>query len=475
MKFIRKLFRSFSSMADETTFVTKEAKEAHYSGSPPDYAHLRIHDRNVLRNLLVSSLQLLYRENYTPICSLLLLDIDRFRHINLSLGYASGDQLLKEIADRLLVANDRRLVIQTGDDEFVLLLHADNQQELTANIDRIQQVFLEPFCMDSQSCYVNASVGISQVDLEEHSVDLALKQADLALRAAKNTGKNKSLHYEPEHEKANAAAYIQLETELRKAIQEDQLTLYYQPRLELSTGQIICLEALVRWNHPVHGIIPPGEFIPLAEESGLILPLGEWVLRHACMQKKKWLEAGIINYQLAVNISPCQFQEHDFADKVIRVIDQMHIDPSFLEFEITESTIMHNMDKTVSILERLCDYGISISIDDFGIGYSSLSYLKHFPINCLKIDRSFVKNIHNNHSDLAITHAIIHLGHTLNLQVVAEGVEELSQLEILRETKCNTIQGYLLSPPISAQELELLIACKALSLRQDDEPREECS
>ncbi|MGO4275087.1 putative bifunctional diguanylate cyclase/phosphodiesterase, partial [Paenibacillus sp. TAF58] len=247
---------------------------------------------------------------------------------------------------------------------------------------------------------------------------------------------------------------IQMETELRNAILENQLILYYQPRLELSTGNIICLEALVRWNHPKLGLVAPNEFIPLAEESGLILQLGEWVLREACLQKARWLEAGILNYQIAVNISPCQFQDESFSDKAIQIIEQTGIDPSFLEFEITESSIMQNMDKTVAVLDKLCTKGISISIDDFGIGYSSLNYLKQFPIHCLKIDRSFVKNIHSNKDDWAITNAIIHLGHALEVQVVAEGVEEWSQLEILKETTCTTIQGYLLSPPVSAVEIE---------------------
>lgn len=385
--------------------------------------------------------------------TLLFLDIDRFRQVNFSLGYASGDLLMKEAAARLTSCKHCELIVQSGDDEFLLLLHAGSQDELADSIDRVQRVFMMPFYMHDQAYYINASIGFSTIDLQPDTTLQALNQADLALCAAKHTGKNKSLAFDSSFEQ-RYSGHMQMETELRQAIFADQLMLYYQPRLELSSGNIICLEALVRWNHPVHGIIPPNDFIPMAEESGLIVPLGEWVLRQACLQKMKWLQAGIVDYQVAVNISPRQFQEEAFADKVIQIIERTGIDPSFLEFEITESSIMHDMDKTVSILEKLCDKGISISIDDFGIGYSSLSYLKHFPINCLKIDRSFVKNIHSDQNDLAITHAIIQLGHTLNLQVVAEGVEEMSQLEILKGTTCTTIQGYLLSPPVSVQELE---------------------
>nr|WP_240159842.1 bifunctional diguanylate cyclase/phosphodiesterase [Paenibacillus aceris] len=385
--------------------------------------------------------------------TVLILDIDRFRQINFTLGYASGDHLLADIAYRLQSVPNCNLVVQSGDDEFALVLHALHQEQLSQIVQQIEQRFNQPFMIQEHECYINVSMGMSAVELSPNTVEQALKQADQALQAAKLTGKNKLVTY---HSMlvSRPVRFMEMETELRKAILENQLILYYQPRLELSSGKIICLEALVRWNHPKLGMIPPNEFIPLAEESGLILPLGEWVLREACLQKVRWLEAGILDYQVAVNISPCQFQDESFSDKAIHIIEQTGIDPAYLEFEITESSIMQNMENTVAVLEKLCSKGISISIDDFGIGYSSLNYLKHFPIHCLKIDRSFVKNIHSNKDDLAITNAIIHLGHALNVQVVAEGVEELSQLEILRETSCTTIQGYLLSPPVSVYEIE---------------------
>lgn len=414
----------------------------------------RIHHRQQLQALLKQAIQNHHRKtNTTPVRTLLILDIDRFRHVNFSLGHKSGDLILEEVANRLKSIHRCDLVVQTGDDEFVLLLQADTPDQLNQTIQSVQRIFAKSITVMNQECYINVSIGRSTVDITPATLEQALNQADHALLAAKHTGKNKLVSYNPSHE-LRFTSQVQMETELRKAIVENQLILHYQPRLELSTGNIICLEALVRWNHPTLGMISPNDFIPLAEECGLILPLGEWVLREACIQKARWLAAGILNYQVAVNISPCQFQDESFSDKAIQIIEQTGLDPSFLEFEITESSIMQNMDTTVAVLDKLCKKGISISIDDFGIGYSSLNYLKQFPIHCLKIDRSFVKNIHSNKDDWAITNAIIHLGHALNMQVVAEGVEELSQLEILKETTCTTIQGYLLSPPVSVYEIE---------------------
>ncbi|MEC0228168.1 putative bifunctional diguanylate cyclase/phosphodiesterase [Paenibacillus alba] len=414
----------------------------------------RIHHRLELQDAIRKTMRRHHRTaSPLPLRILLLLDIDRFRQVNFSLGYTYGDLLLQQIAGRLQTLSPCDLIVQTGDDEFGLLMRADGKDQLSPIIQRVQNLFHLPFNVMEQMCYINVSIGSSFIESSSASIEQSLHQADQALLAAKHTGKNKHVAYNSLN-KLTSVNHIQMETELRQAILENELILYYQPRLELSTGNIICLEALVRWNHPRLGLIAPNDFIPLAEESGLILPLGEWVLREACLQKVRWLEAGILNYQIAVNISPCQFQDEHFSDKAIHIIEKTGIDPSYLEFEITESSIMQNMETTVAVLDKLCKMGISISIDDFGIGYSSLNYLKHFPIHCLKIDRSFVKNIQSNKDDLAITNAIIHLGHALNVQVVAEGVEELSQLAILKETTCTTIQGYLLSPPVSVFDIE---------------------
>ncbi|WNR45531.1 putative bifunctional diguanylate cyclase/phosphodiesterase [Paenibacillus roseipurpureus] len=393
--------------------------------------------------------------NSTTSYAILLLDLDRFRQINFSLGYTGGDYLLQEVGRRLKQLDHLDYVARSGDDEYTLLLRTTTQDQFHAILLSIQHIFADSFTWQGQDCFLSASFGLSAPATTTGAMPEAFSQAEQALLQAKQTGRNKLVTYQPTSLKHRFANQIQMETDLRKAITHNQLLLYYQPRLELSTDRIICLEALVRWNHPQFGMIPPTDFISLAEESGLILPLGEWVLREACLQKARWLAEDKLDYQIAVNISPCQFQDEAFADKAIQIIEQTGINPAYLEFEITESSIMQNMEKTVAVLEKLCAKGISISIDDFGIGYSSLNYLKEFPIHCLKIDRSFVKNIQSNSNDWAITHAIIHLGHALNIQVVAEGVEEIGQLDILKETTCTTIQGFLLSPPISAQEIEL--------------------
>ncbi|CAN7293760.1 bifunctional diguanylate cyclase/phosphodiesterase [Paenibacillus sp. LjRoot153] len=414
----------------------------------------RLHSRGQLLAQLEHAVRKHDDTSSSQVRACLVFDIDRFRQVNVSLGYACGDHLLHELSRRLKLLDHIDLVVRSGDDEYTLLLRANNQEQLQSALHRIQHVFDSPFTYQGQDCFLRASFGLNALTITPENIAQALHQAEQALLLAKQTGKNKLITFHSMPSLTQFTSQIQMETDLRKAITENQLLLYYQPRLELSTGQITCLEALVRWNHPTHGMIAPADFIPIAEESGLILPLGEWVLREACLQKARWLAENKLDFQVAVNISPCQFQDENFADKAIHIIQQTGINPSYMEFEITESSIMQNMEKTIAVLDKLCSKGITISIDDFGIGYSSLNYLKEFPIHCLKIDRSFVKNIQSNSNDLAITNAIIHLGHALNIQVVAEGVEDVGQLDILKETTCTTIQGFLLSPPISAYDIE---------------------
>lgn len=414
----------------------------------------RLHSRGQLLAQLEHAVRKHDDTSSSPIRACLVFDIDRYRQVNFALGYACGDHLLLELNRRLKGLDHTDLVVRSGDDEYTLLLRTHTQEQLQSVLHRVRQIFDTPFTYQNQECFLRASFGLSDLVITPENVAQAFHQAEQALLLAKQTGKNKLITFHSMPTQQRFANQIQIETDLRKAIAENQLLLFYQPRLDLSTGQISCLEALVRWNHPLHGMIAPSDFIPLAEESGLILPLGEWVLREACLQKARWLAENKLDFPIAVNISPCQFQDDNFADKAIHIIKQTGINPAYLEFEITESSIMQNMEKTIAVLDKLCSQGISISIDDFGIGYSSLNYLKEFPIHCLKIDRSFVKNIQSNSNDWAITNAIIHLGHALNIQVVAEGVEDVGQLHILKETTCTTIQGFLLSPPISAYDIE---------------------
>jgi len=283
-----------------------------------------------------------------------------------------------------------------------------------------------------------------------------IREATIALRHAKRRGANRWQIYDPGLPDVKAER-LELEYELRQAIRTGQLELYYQPRLELASEKVICLEALVRWNHPTRGLIMPREFIPIAEESGLILELGDWVLRRACEQKRVWSESGILPVKISVNISPIQFRDPGFVGRVLRILRETGTHPSSLELEITESSVMEDVDRALEMMAELNVNSCSISIDDFGIGHSSLHRLKLLPVKCLKIDRSFVRNITSDSSDLAITRAIINLGHILNLQVVAEGVEDTVQLELLKKASCTTIQGYLLSPPVKAVDLEQLV------------------
>jgi diguanylate cyclase (GGDEF)-like protein len=388
--------------------------------------------------------------------AIVMLDLDRFNELNLALGRATGDLILDQAARRLCrlqALSPDSVIRRTGDDDFVLLVGTSGDKELQGMLAYVQELFVPAFRLDHVECFVNISMGICLLEQAESDVEHALLKAGLALREAKRRGKNRLCIYDSSVPTVSIESII-MESELRKAIFNNELILHYQPRLELATGKVKCLEALVRWNHPTRGLIPPSDFIPLAEETGLINDLGNWVLRQACEQRKLWGSGGSINVQIAVNISPIQFRDQQFADRVIAIIEEAGLLPDFLELEITESSIMHDIDITIKVLEKLSDRGLSFSIDDFGIGYSSLSYLKHFPIQCLKIDRSFVKNISSDHNDRAITSAIIDLGHSLNLQVVAEGVEEIQQLEILKATKCTTIQGFLLSPPKSPVDIE---------------------
>lgn len=415
-----------------------------------------------VRRMTVSDARRMTDSPNVALTGIALIDIDRFHELNMALGREVCDGILTESARRIAAAMGHGELYRIGDDEFVAVLFGADHKEMEDRLETIRAAFAEPFDATETTLYVNVSIGgASPTDEDEHAAEHLLRKAGAALRHAKRLGKNRVCMYESKLPRFTTDRLV-LEYELRTAIEQDQLMLYYQPRLELASEKVICLEALVRWNHPERGLILPNEFIPIAEESGLILELGDWVLRKACEQKRQWMESGIIPVQIAVNISPLQFRDAGFAARVLSILEETGMQPRSLELEITESSVMDDIDRTVEVLTTLYGHGCSISIDDFGIGYSSLSRLKHFPVKCLKIDRSFVRNMTSDRNDLAITHAIINLGHSLNLQVVAEGVEELGQLELLKEAACTTIQGYLLSPPRSAVELEQLFREEAL-------------
>lgn len=386
----------------------------------------------------------------------MVIDIDRFQDINLACGRTAGDRLLAGVAERIAAVAGPDGWCRTGDDEFMVVCRRC-RGDLAARLEAIRLALGEPYELGGSTICAAVSIGASlRRSGEACDADRLIHEASVALKHAKRMGGNRWHIYEPGMPCARKEQ-LELVYELRQAIRLNQLELYYQPRLDLATGKVICLEVLVRWNHPTRGLVMPREFIPVAEESGLILELGEWVLRRACEQKRAWSELGILPVRISVNVSPLQFRDAGFADRVLGILRETGMQPGLLELEITETSVMEDVDRALEMITALNMNGCTISIDDFGIGHSSLQRLKLFPVKCLKIDRSFVRNMAKDQHDLAITNAIIHLGRSLNLQVVAEGVEDVGQLELLRKACCTTIQGFLLSPPLKAGEIERLV------------------
>jgi EAL domain-containing protein (putative c-di-GMP-specific phosphodiesterase class I) len=310
--------------------------------------------------------------------------------------------------------------------------------------------------LDGTELYVGCSMGASLFPQDGEDVETLMKKADLAMYRAKDMGRNTFQFYQPEMN-ASAGARLSLERRLRRALRDNEFLLHYQPQVDLATGRIVGLEALVRWRDPEVGLVPPSSFIPVAEECGLIGPLSEWVLREACAQNKAWQDAGLPPARVSVNLSARQFEQHDIARLVTDVLDETGLEPRYLELELTESAIMRNAEGAVSMLTALHALGIGLAIDDFGTGYSSLSYLKRFPVDRLKIDRSFVSDIGESDDDETITSAIIALAHSLELEVIAEGVETLEQLEFLRARACDGMQGFYFSKPVPRDAVSALL------------------
>ena len=402
--------------------------------------------------------------------AMLSVDLDRFKRINDTLGHAIGDLLLKEVANRLIqslrptdyVTRDTlspldRCVARQGSDEFTVLLADLHQGQDAAKVARrILDVLSRPFNLDGNEIVVSASIGIAVYPLDGGDVDSLLKNADAAMCYAKDQGRNNYQYY---NHKMNTSAFekLILEANLRKALERDEFSLHYQPKIDVASGAIIGAEALIRWRHPDLGLISPAEFIPLAEETGLIVPIGEWALRSACAQTRKWHDAGHTWMQVAVNMSSLNFKQEHFHDMIARVIADSGLPARCLELEMTESLLMQDAEAMVNMLKRLKATGIRLSIDDFGTGYSSLSYLKRFPLDALKIDRSFVKDITTSANDATITSAIIAMARSLKLSVIAEGVETEAQASLLCEQGCQTMQGHLFSRPLPPPEFTTLL------------------
>ena len=381
------------------------------------------------------------------------LDLDRFKIINDTLGHTAGDKLLQEIAKRL--ENSVRTVdavARLGGDEFTILVTGLTKMEGIAKIaNKILETVKQPLDIEGQQLYVTTSMGISIYPNDGKDVTTLLKNADAAMYLAKEKGRN---NYQLYTASMNEKAFerLKMENNLRRALDQDEFVLYYQPRININTKEVIGMEALIRWQHPEKGLVPPNDFIPIVEETGLIVPIGEWVLRTACAQNKAWQEAGYPKVRVAVNISARQFQLQNFVETVTKALEETGLDPRWLELEITESVAMQNVEYTYDMLKRLQTMGIDLAIDDFGTGYSSLSYLKKFPINKLKIDKSFVEEISTNPDSAAIAQTVLVLGKSLKFGVVAEGVENQEQVDFLQGNDCEEMQGYLFGKPIPAEE-----------------------
>ncbi|HEY0847261.1 MAG TPA: EAL domain-containing protein [Noviherbaspirillum sp.] len=391
--------------------------------------------------------------------AVLAIDLNRLAHINEVLGHHMGDRLLVSVADRLRsIMRDTDMITRHIGDEFVVIMEdVENARSAGIVAERVLAELSNAFQLDGHEVRVSASIGIGIFPEDGETTQVLLKHTDVALHHAKDNGEN---NYQFFSEEMNLASLerLQIESSLRQAVQRNEFHLVYQPQVDLQSGFITGMEALVRWVHPELGMVSPARFIPIAEETGHIIDIGHWVLREACRQTKHWHELGYTGLQVAVNVSARQFRQDDFADQVMQVLQETGLAPQFLELELTESMIMHRPERVISVMTQLRKLGVKFSIDDFGTGYSSLSQLKRFPIDKLKIDQSFTRDIGTDANGGAITCAIIALGNSMRLRVVAEGVETTDQQRFLVDNGCHSMQGYLFSRPVPADAFAALLA-----------------
>jgi len=386
--------------------------------------------------------------------ALLYLDLDQFKRVNDSLGHDVGDALLMKVAERLRqCVRHQDTVARMGGDEFVMLLtDVDDMAGASAVARKVLQHMAKPMHLLKHEIIITPSIGITLAPHDSLNADILLKNADLAMYRAKASGRNNYQFFTKEMN-SKILEHLLIEGELKNAIEQGLLVLHFQPQMDIKSGNLVGIEALVRWQHPEKGLIPPDDFIPVAETTGLIVALGEWVLYSACRSIRNMETAGLPSVKLAVNLSPRQFQDPNLIDMIQNVLDKTGFKPIQLELEITETMLMNNLSYAIDVLNEIKALGIAVSIDDFGTGYSSLSYLKRLPIDALKVDRSFIKDIPEDKDDMEITAAIIAMAHKLKLGVVAEGIETDAQWEFLKKNKCNVGQGYLFSKPLTAKDL----------------------
>lgn len=413
------------------------------------------------RTLLEDRLKqaMLYAQRYNRLVTVVFLDLDKFKLVNDSLGHSAGDELLKTVAQRMVECVRRTdTVVRLGGDEFVIILF-DQPSDLdgvTPVLHKIQEAILRPIHLSGHTLHVTCSMGLATYPADGSDTDTLLSNADAAMYRAKELGRNSFQFYTSEMNN-KVQGKLAMQDGLRNALINGEFLLLYQPQVDLQSGQIIGVEALIRWQHPELGMVSPIKFIPQAEETGLIVPIGDWVFHAACRQNKAWQDAGLPPITMSVNISARQFIERDLIDRVKHALQETGLEPRYLELELTESLIMQDLQQAISKMKALQSMGTSLSIDDFGTGYSSLAALKSFPIARLKIDQSFVRDLPDNENDKAIATAVISLGHKLNLKVIAEGVETEEQQAFLSENGCDEIQGHFFSKAVNAEEISLLL------------------
>ncbi|GFZ96217.1 hypothetical protein GCM10008018_48210 [Paenibacillus marchantiophytorum] len=382
------------------------------------------------------------------------IDLDRFKMVNDSLGHSVGDKLLQQVAKRLISAVRKDdIVSRLGGDEFIIVLQ-DLQEpaEAVTIANQLIASIKKPFSVEDNELYINASIGICMYPKHGEDFETLLMHADLAMYQAKL--QNGGFQFFNKSIISTFLRKLDLENELRWAIAKNQFTLFYQPQVSVETGRIEGMEALIRWNHPILGPVSPGEFIPIAEETGIIMDIGKWVLKEVCLQLNRWLSASLVVPAIAVNLSARQFLAPDLASSIHEIVHQTNCNPKHIVLEITESSSMHDIESVLPILHELKSFGFQIAIDDFGKGYSALGYIKQFPIDILKIDKSFVQELTSDSKSAVITKAIIDMSHGMDLRVIAEGVETLEQLECLRRMNCDMVQGYFIDRPMPTEQLE---------------------
>ena len=448
---IGKTTHYISILSDNTSQRRSEARLhhlAHYD------ALTNLPNRSAFLTHLENSIN--YSKLHQQSIALLFIDLDHFKNVNDSFGHPIGDELLCQVGQRLKQCTDNHFMARLGGDEFAIIIsHLPIEQEslkiIAEIVKNILQNFHSSFILGEHEVFISASMGVSVYPQDADNVSELLRNADTAAYNVKEAGRN---NYQFYTEAMNIAMCksVTLQNSLRRALERNELRVLYQPQLDTKTGQLIGVEALIRWQHPTLGLVSPAEFIPIAEDSGLIIPIGEWVLKTACEQNKAWQEAGFPPIRMAVNLSARQFYDNTLVDKIQNILSSTELAPHWLELEITESLAMTSADKTLEILNTFKKAGIHLAIDDFGTGYSSLSYLKRFTIDTLKIDASFINDL-SSKNGAAIVSAIISMAHTLQLTLVAEGVEELEQLNYLREHDCDFVQGYYFYRPLAAKDM----------------------